>query len=167
MPTNADASSHVDASLTPDTTALVDALAPTDASATSMHADTFSLPSSAPTLKSSTTLDTWIKPKPAAPAATAPAVVPPQARYSSVTEMLALANMKLVPVVGDGNCGFYAYLGTRGKLQHSKRVPLGMPSAADYAAQQELRVKCVHWLQNEGSGVTAYQFGSDRPTASI
>ena len=68
---------------------------------------------------------------------------------------------------GDGNCGFYAYLGTKGKLQHSKRVPLGMPSAADYAAQQELRVKCVHWLQNEGSGVTAYQFGSDRLNTAL
>ena len=38
--------------------------------------------------------------------------------------MLALANLKEVRVVGDGNCGFYAYLAAEGKLEHSQRARL-------------------------------------------
>ena len=56
----------------------------------------------------------------------------------------------------------------RRKIEHSKRARLGAPTAADYQAQQQLREKCVKWLQNEGSAVTAYQFVSDKslPTSS-
>ena len=61
--------------------------------------------------------------------------IPPGARYSSLTEMLSLANLQSVPVVGDGNCGFYAYLASQGKLEHSQRANIGMPSIADYNAQ--------------------------------
>ena len=81
--------------------------------------------------------------------------------------MLSLANLKLVSVEGDGNCGFYSFLPTKDKLEHSKQSFIGRPlPAVDYAAQQALRVKCVHWLQNEGSGVAAYQFGIDASTAT-
>ena len=37
-----------------------------------------------------------------------------------------------------------------------------MPSVADYNAQQQLRAKCVRWLQNEGSGTAAYVFGTEK-----
>ena len=74
--------------------------------------------------------------------------IPPGARYSSLTEMLSLANLQSVPVVGDGNCGFYAYLASQGKLEHSQtfsqRANIGMPSVGDCNAQQQLRAKCVH-----------------------
>ena len=53
--------------------------------------------------------------------------------------MLSLANLKLVNVVGDGNCGFYSFLASKGKIEHSKRARLGAPTAADYQAQQQLR----------------------------
>ena len=72
--------------------------------------------------------------------------------------MLSLANLQSVPVQGDGNCGFYEYLASQGKLEHS----IGMPSVADYNAQQQLRAKCVRWLQNEGSGTAAYVFGTEK-----
>ena len=58
----------------------------------------------------------------------------------------------------------------KGKLEHSKHARIETPTAADYTAQQQLlvREKCVRWLQNEGSGISMYQFGSDRnaPTSS-
>ena len=47
---------------------------------------------------------------------------PAPVAYDSLAQMLALANMKEVPVVGDGNCGFSAYLAAEGKLEHSQRA---------------------------------------------
>ena len=69
--------------------------------------------------------------------------------HTSLEDMLSLARMEEVPVVGDGNCGFYAFLATAGKIEHCLRQGrMGSPTFADYRAQQALRAQCVEWLMH-------------------
>ena len=80
--------------------------------------------------------------------------------------MLALANLKEVRVVGDGNCGFYAYLAAEGKLEHSQRARLSTPSAADYVQQQRLRERCVRWLEHDFASASHYLLCTEKQAES-
>ena len=155
-PTNVlDASIPADTSFSTDAPLSIDASSPVD---TSSPAGTSCIVPNDPPMSIA----------PATTATTAPPIIPPGAKYNSLSEMLSLAQLKVVPVEGDGNCGFYSFLTSKGnKIEHSKQAQLGTPTVADYQAQQQLRAKCVEWLQNAGSGVTAYHFGTENvPTSS-
>ena len=109
----------------------------------------------------------------AADAAPAPAIADPPAdqpaegakappvRYDSIGDMLSLAKLAECPVVGDGNCGFYAFLAADGQIEHCRRRRLGTPSVADYSAQQSLRCRCYDWLTDGGSALSKYMHTCD------
>lgn len=79
--------------------------------------------------------------------------------FESLKEMLSLAGREVVPVAGDGNCGFYAFLGCEDAIEHC-RGRTRAPTARDYAAQQNLRKECVKWLQDRPQ-LTAWHAGMD------
>eukprot|EP00966_Prymnesium_polylepis_P296743 6855534-Prymnesium_polylepis.1 len=78
--------------------------------------------------------------------------------------MLSLANLEVLPVVGDGNCGYYACLAAAGKIEHCERARMGTPPAADFKAQQELRDRCHTWLSTTSAGASLcnYQLQRDK-----
>ena len=83
--------------------------------------------------------------------------------HSSLTAMLSLAALEVLRVCGDGNCGYYAAVASLGtldpaalraidlwELQHAQAAAQGrggMPTPDDYRLQEELRRRCVEWLQ--------------------
>ena len=79
--------------------------------------------------------------------------------FESLKEMLSLAGREVVPVAGDGNCGFYAFLGCEDAIEHC-RGRTRAPTARDYAAQQNLREECVKWLQDRPQ-LTGWHAGMD------
>ena len=76
--------------------------------------------------------------------------------------MLGLAHLTRLPVIGDGNCGFYSVLAATGRIDHCRRKRLGTPSASDYSRQQLLRDNCYKWLTGVGKAVSAFQFEADK-----
>jgi len=83
--------------------------------------------------------------------------------YTSLEEMLQLANLGKVCVEGDGNCGFYAlHLASGGSLDHcSMDRSAGAPTIGDYAAQQVVRAKSHSWLTGPGEALVASQLKAD------
>ena len=73
-----------------------------------------------------------------------------QHKYSSIEDMLELANRQRLPVKGDGNCGYYSIIAScdgRSALDHtSVRARSLNPSMRDYEKQTKLRRDCVGWL---------------------
>ena len=76
--------------------------------------------------------------------------------------MLSLAHLTRLPVMGDGNCGFYSVLAATDRIDHCRRTRLGTPSDSDYARQQLLRDNCYEWLTGVGKAVSAFQFEADK-----
>ena len=101
-PTNVlDASIPADTSFSTDAPLSIDASSPVD---TSSPAGTSCIVPNDPPMSIA----------PATTATTAPPIIPPGAKYNSLSEMLSLAQLKVVPVEGDGNCGFYSFLTSKG-----------------------------------------------------
>eukprot|EP00966_Prymnesium_polylepis_P211612 4900374-Prymnesium_polylepis.2 len=96
----------------------------------------------------------------------APAASATPSRHDSIGAMLSLANLQRQPVIGDGNCGYYAILAAAGKMEHCSRKRLSAPSPADYAAQQTLRKSCHTWLTGDGKEVSAFQLSCDKDASS-
>ena len=70
------------------------------------------------------------------------------AKYSSLNELLTLAELQRLVVAGDGNCGYYSVLSSGPHiLEHCAPGRGCGPSVDDYTRQQQLRKSCVAWLR--------------------
>lgn len=70
------------------------------------------------------------------------------ATYSSLNELLTLAELQRVAVAGDGNCGYYSVLSSGPDvLEHCAPGRGCEPAVDDYTRQQQLRENCVAWLR--------------------